>query len=216
MLRKTLALILSTLPLCSMLAGGYDDVTSFQPPPLIKFHPVVRAYYSYLTIQTFLIGADGNNVARLPSPYNGLGFSGGFKYGEYFGLDLGYEYYFTLDRVTGVNGNLVSVNMRPQVWYSDVVGYLPILNVPGLDIQGTAGAVANDFSFFTNNQTTGASSYTNSVNINLRIGLGLRYVFYDHWAVNMLYHYVPNHIRDRSGDGWKSYWTADVGLIYQI
>ncbi len=213
MLRKPAALILSSCLMTTACAGGS---VHFSVPIKTKFHPIVRLFYSLLKIDTFLKNHLGDYLPRLPTPYNGLGFSGGFKYGQYVGLQLGYAYYFKLRRRTTINGQRYSIAMRPENTFFDVVGYFPILNVKGLDIVGTAGAVVNDFSFFLNNIDNGANSYHNSTNVNVRMGLGLRYLVTDHWAVDALYHYIPTHNNNRQAGGWKAFWTVNLGLSYLV
>ena len=48
------------------------------------------------------------------------------------------------------------------------------------------------------------------------MGLGLRYLVTDHWAVDALYHYIPTHNNNRQAGGWKAFWTVNLGFSYQV
>lgn len=214
MLSRNIAVFLLSC-LCTFLAQA-DDCSFFQPRPIDQFHPLVRAEYSFLSIETLVEDHRGTHLARLPSPYNGLGFSGGFKYGKYIGLDIGFDYYFNSRRFTQTGTTTYFIGLTPETWHSDVVGYFPMLNIKGLDIVGTAGAIVTDFSFIVDDRGTGTTTYHDNVNLNLRLGLGMRWLFSQHWGVDWMYHFVPNHINTRRNGSWKSLWSVDLGLIYQI
>src|SRR3990167_992597 len=213
-LRLATGFLLAMLLCNSVCAGDFDELQGFDElprPEQTKFHPVVSLYYPYLQIDTFVNGPGGVRVARLPSQYNGLGMLGGFKYGCYIGIFLGYEYYFNKERITTLdNGNSHAVSMRPNMTYFEIRGYYPILNIEGLSIVGAAGAEINDFSFFDNLLHAAFDQYRNNLNVNLRMGLGAEYYLTRHWGIWTMWTYVPNHVNFRHVGGWDELWTVNL------
>lgn len=215
MLKKSLSLVLGTV-LCSLgYAGGFDELPI---PDETKLHPIVAAYYSYLSINTFLTDPINIPIPRLPGQYNGLGMQGGFKYGECFGLFLGYDYYPSRNKITTlVNNTQRRIFMRPNNTYFEIRGYYPILYIEGLSLVGAGGAEISDFSFFLSRTVDAELSlYRPSVNVNLRVGLGIEYFFNKNWGLMASGYYVPNHVNDREAGGWTEFWSINLAFEYKI
>lgn len=202
------------------VAGGPDEM--MPPPAETRFVGDTSLYYSYMRINTpvtaTLPGGSTFNLPRLPGQLNGLGFYAGFRYGRYYGMGIGYEYYSKVVRTTTsrvLSETFVnSVSTRPTIAYLVARGYYPIERVIGLSIVGEAGAGINDFSYTDNVDNVGVDG--RNVLVNLRMGLGLDYVFARTWAIHGIYHYTPNHTNFRIIGGWKESWSVDLGFDYLI
>lgn len=215
MLRKVCALTLLLISFTSAVAGGYDELS---PPEQTKLHPILSVNYSYMSISTFTFSAAGTLNGRLPSPYNGGGFFGGFKYGDYFAMIVGYEYYFNQVRITPTPTGNFNLASRPNNFYIEFRGYYPvyIFKFQGLNIVGGIGALINDFSFTSTNMNAIFNGYRSNMNINLRVSIGLNYYFDRHWGLEGMWHYVPNHARNMQTGGWSEFWNVTLGLLYKF